>query len=86
MFDQVRVPLPAVVTCDLRLNQPRYVTLPNMMKARKRPIEVKNAEDFGKFALGGIPWEEKYRQRHVYSLGFLYGSGGFRSLNKAELF
>ncbi|KAL8269798.1 hypothetical protein Esti_006277 [Eimeria stiedai] len=44
---QVRVPLPAVVTCDLRLNKPRYATLPNVIKARKRPIEVKTAEELG---------------------------------------
>ncbi|KAL8447620.1 hypothetical protein Emag_004230 [Eimeria magna] len=46
-IQQVRVPLPAVVTCDLRLNKPRYATLPNVIKARKRPIEVKTAEELG---------------------------------------
>lgn len=35
----VKFPLPGVVTCDLRLNQPRYASLPNIMKARKKPIE-----------------------------------------------
>jgi electron transfer flavoprotein beta subunit len=39
--------LPAVVTADLRLNAPRYATLPNIMKAKKKPINVKAAEDFG---------------------------------------
>lgn len=36
----VGVKLPAVVTCDLRLNEPRYATLPNIMKARKKNIEA----------------------------------------------
>jgi electron transfer flavoprotein beta subunit len=39
--------LPAVVTCDLRLNQPRYATLPNIMKAKKKPVETMAAEDLG---------------------------------------
>ena len=44
--------LPAVVTADLRLNEPRYASLPNIMKAKKKPIEVKEADSFG-IALGG---------------------------------
>lgn len=39
--------LPAVVTSDLRLNEPRFVSLPNIIKARKKPIEIKKPEDFG---------------------------------------
>ncbi len=39
--------LPAVVTTDLRLNEPRYVTLPNIMKARKKPLETVKPEDLG---------------------------------------
>ena len=39
--------LPAVVTTDLRLNQPRYASLPNIMKARKKPIAEKTAADYG---------------------------------------
>jgi electron transfer flavoprotein beta subunit len=39
--------LPAVVTTDLRLNEPRYVTLPNIMKAKKKPLEVVKPEDLG---------------------------------------
>jgi len=42
----VRVKLPAVVTTDLRLNEPRYATLPNIMKAKKKPIEKKTLADF----------------------------------------
>ena len=39
--------LPAVLTADLRLNEPRYVTLPNIMKAKKRPLETLKPEDLG---------------------------------------
>ncbi len=39
--------LPAVVTTDLRLNEPRYVTLPNIMKAKKKPLETLKPEDLG---------------------------------------
>jgi electron transfer flavoprotein beta subunit len=39
--------LPAVVTADLRLNEPRYASLPNIMKAKKKPIEEKTAADLG---------------------------------------
>ncbi len=42
---QVLLPLPAVVTTDLRLNEPRYVKLPNLMMAKKKPIEVLKAAD-----------------------------------------
>jgi electron transfer flavoprotein beta subunit len=41
------VALPAVVTADLRLNEPRYVTLPNIMKAKKKPLEVLRADELG---------------------------------------
>ncbi|MFC3095587.1 electron transfer flavoprotein subunit beta/FixA family protein [Alteromonas sediminis] len=39
--------LPAIVTTDLRLNEPRYASLPNIMKAKRKPLDVKAAEDFG---------------------------------------
>lgn len=39
--------LPAVITSDLRLNEPRYASLPNIMKAKKKPIDQKTPEDFG---------------------------------------
>ncbi|GAX11641.1 electron transfer flavoprotein beta subunit [Fistulifera solaris] len=39
--------LPAVITCDLRLNEPRYATLPNIMKAKKKPVETILAETMG---------------------------------------
>ncbi|HEY0051883.1 MAG TPA: electron transfer flavoprotein subunit beta/FixA family protein [Caulobacteraceae bacterium] len=43
----IAVSLPAVVTTDLRLNTPRYASLPNIMKAKKKPIDVKPAADWG---------------------------------------
>lgn len=43
----VKIALPAVVTTDLRLNEPRYASLPNIMKAKKKPIDAKTPEDFG---------------------------------------
>ncbi|MBA4613949.1 electron transfer flavoprotein subunit beta/FixA family protein, partial [Stappia taiwanensis] len=43
----VKLTLPAVVTTDLRLNEPRYASLPNIMKAKKKPIDTKTPEDFG---------------------------------------
>ena len=43
----VKLKLPAVVTTDLRLNEPRYASLPNIMKAKKKPIDNKTPEDFG---------------------------------------
>ncbi len=39
--------LPAIVTTDLRLNEPRYASLPNIMKAKRKPLDVKAAADFG---------------------------------------
>ncbi|MBB3313726.1 electron transfer flavoprotein beta subunit [Rhizobium sp. BK196] len=43
----IKVKLPAVVTTDLRLNEPRYATLPNIMKAKKKPLDKKTPADFG---------------------------------------
>lgn len=43
----VELPLPAVVSTDLRLNEPRYASLPNIMKAKKKPLDVKAADSFG---------------------------------------
>jgi electron transfer flavoprotein beta subunit len=43
----VRLQLPAIVTTDLRLNEPRYVTLPNIMKAKKKPLETVTPESLG---------------------------------------
>jgi electron transfer flavoprotein beta subunit len=46
-LETVDLKLPAIVTTDLRLNEPRYASLPNIMKARKKPIEAKTPADFG---------------------------------------
>ena len=43
----IEVKLPAIVTADLRLNEPRYASLPNIMKAKKKPLETKDPGDYG---------------------------------------
>jgi electron transfer flavoprotein beta subunit len=43
----VKLKSPAIVTTDLRLNEPRYASLPNIMKAKKKPIDDKKPEDYG---------------------------------------
>jgi electron transfer flavoprotein beta subunit len=46
-LETVALTLPAIVTTDLRLNEPRYASLPNIMKARKKPIETLKPADLG---------------------------------------
>jgi len=46
-LETLSVAMPAVITTDLRLNEPRYVTLPNIMKAKKKPLETVKPEDLG---------------------------------------
>jgi len=46
-LETIEINLPAIVTCDLRLNEPRYASLPNIMKAKKKPIEQLVANDLG---------------------------------------
>lgn len=46
-LETVKLSLPAVITTDLRLNEPRYVTLPNIMKAKKKPLETVKPADLG---------------------------------------
>jgi electron transfer flavoprotein beta subunit len=46
-LETVEIGLPAVVTTDLRLNEPRYATLPNIMKAKKKPLEIIKPADLG---------------------------------------
>jgi len=43
----ITLKMPAIITTDLRLNEPRYASLPNIMKAKKKPIDDKSPEDFG---------------------------------------
>ena len=46
-LETIEVNIPAIVTCDLRLNEPRYASLPNIMKAKKKPVDQLNASDLG---------------------------------------
>ena len=46
-LETVKLALPAIVTTDLRLNEPRYASLPNIMKAKKKPLDVKTSADYG---------------------------------------
>ncbi|MDA9643466.1 electron transfer flavoprotein subunit beta/FixA family protein [Candidatus Pelagibacter sp.] len=46
-LETIEVNLPAIVTCDLRLNEPRYASLPNIMKAKKKPLEILTTIDLG---------------------------------------
>lgn len=46
-LETIEINLPAIVTCDLRLNEPRYASLPNIMKAKKKPIEKIDVKDLG---------------------------------------
>ena len=46
-LEQLAVGLPAVISVDLRLNEPRYASLPNIMKAKKKPVDILKPEDLG---------------------------------------
>lgn len=46
-LEMLKMSIPAVLSCDLRLNEPRYATLPNIMKAKKKPITEKKPKDLG---------------------------------------
>ena len=46
-LERIKVSIPFVASCDLRLNEPRYASLPNIMKAKKKPLEQINASDLG---------------------------------------
>ena len=46
-LETLEINLPAIVTCDLRLNEPRFASLPNIMKAKKKPMEQLIAKDMG---------------------------------------
>ena len=46
-LETIEVNIPAIVTCDLRLNEPRYASLPNIMKAKKKPLDQISATDLG---------------------------------------
>ena len=46
-LERIKVSIPFVASCDLRLNEPRYASLPNIMKAKKKPIDTKDANSLG---------------------------------------
>ena len=46
-LESIKLNMPAIVTTDLRLNEPRYASLPNIMKAKKKPLDTKKPADFG---------------------------------------
>jgi electron transfer flavoprotein beta subunit len=46
-LETLKVTMPAIVTTDLRLNEPRYASLPNIMKAKKKPLDTKTPDDYG---------------------------------------
>jgi electron transfer flavoprotein beta subunit len=46
-LETLKVTMPAIVTTDLRLNEPRYASLPNIMKAKKKPLDTKSPNDYG---------------------------------------
>ena len=57
-FDHVEVDLPAVITADLRLNEPRYASLPGIMKAKKKPIKEMTLADMGVDITPKVVWHE----------------------------
>jgi len=76
-LETLEINVPAIVTCDLRLNEPRYASLPNIMKAKKKPIEQLNAKDLGVDILNRIEQlkvEEPPKRK-----------GGIKVANVAEL-
>jgi len=46
-LERIKVNMPFIASCDLRLNEPRYASLPNIMKAKKKPIDIKSTEELG---------------------------------------
>ena len=76
-LETLSVKLPAVVTTDLRLNEPRYATLPNIMKAKKKPLEVLPAAELG---VDITP-----RLRHVRHAEPAARKGGIKVADVAEL-
>eukprot|EP00163_Fabomonas_tropica_P020315 TRINITY_DN3582_c0_g1_i1.p2 TRINITY_DN3582_c0_g1~~TRINITY_DN3582_c0_g1_i1.p2 ORF type:complete len:177 (-),score=76.68 TRINITY_DN3582_c0_g1_i1:90-620(-) len=55
-LETITVNTPAVVTADLRLNEPRYTSLPNIMKAKKKPLDKKTPADFGVDTTSGLKY------------------------------
>ena len=76
-LETLALKLPAVVTADLRLNEPRYATLPNIMKAKKKPLEILAAAELG---VDITP-----RLRHVHHAEPAARKGGVKVADVAEL-
>ena len=76
-LETIEVNIPAIVTCDLRLNEPRYASLPNIMKAKKKPLDQMSATDLGvdtKPRIEQIKVEEPFKRK-----------AGIKVANVAEL-
>ena len=78
----IEVKLPAIVTVDLRLNEPRYASLPNIMKAKKKPLEEKTAADYGVDVDAAAEGGQDRRARHAQ--GRRQGRLGRRAGREAE--
>ncbi len=76
-LETIELKLPALITADLRLNEPRYATLPNIMKAKKKPLDVLSAAEFG---VDIAP-----RLRHVHHAEPSARKGGVKVADVAEL-
>jgi electron transfer flavoprotein beta subunit len=76
-LETVELKLPAVVTADLRLNEPRYATLPNIMKAKKKPLDV--------IAAAGLGVDITPRLRHARHAEPAARKGGIKVADVAEL-
>ena len=76
-LETVELKLPALVTADLRLNEPRYATLPNIMKAKKKPLDV--------LAAAGLGVDITPRLRHVRHAEPAARKGGIKVADVAEL-
>ena len=71
-LETISVNVPAIVTCDLRLNEPRYASLPNIMKAKKKPLEQLSATDLGidtKPRIEQIKVEEPPKRKAGFKVG-----------------
>ena len=75
-LETLSLSLPAVVTTDLRLNEPRYVTLPNIMKAKKKPMETVKPADLGVDVAPRLKTLKVDRTRRSQGRGEGAGRGG----------
>jgi electron transfer flavoprotein beta subunit len=73
-LETIEVDLPAVVTTDLRLNEPRYIKLPDIMKAKKKPLDITTLADLGVEAAATAPRAVSYAPPPVRSRGVMVKS------------